>query len=158
MNIHKSFINSHLLEIDWTLPRPPEQTGYRHHKGLFMFHKNVLNSVDSRRSAPILAVPASTPTPTSPSRLVLVPSGSGGTPKKDQSPLFYLIAISAHRCASFFAEAAVLVLVLALLDRFMLKGRMEFGWIFSAVTISLSLLGTSIVTDYFARRWPKAHS
>jgi len=157
MNIHKSFINSHLPEIDWTLPHPPEQTGYRHHKGLFMFYKNVLNSVDSRRSAPILAVPASTPTPTSPSRLVLVPSGSGGTPKKDQSPLFDLIAISAHRCASFFAEAAVLVLVLALLDRFMLKGRMEIGWVLSAFTISLMLLAASIVTEFSARRWLQRH-
>ncbi len=119
-----------------------------------MFHKNVLNSV---RTAPILAVPASTPTPISPSRLVLVPSSGGGTPKQDQSPLFDLIAISAHRCASFFAEAAVLVLVLALLDRFMLKGRMEIGWVLSAFTISLMLLAASIVTEFSARRWLQRH-
>jgi hypothetical protein len=119
-----------------------------------MFHKNVLNSV---RSVSPLAVPASTQTPTSSSRLVLVPSSGGGTPKKDQSPLVDLIAISAHRCSSFFAEAAVLVLVLALLDRFMLKGRMEMGWVLSAFSISLMLLAASIATEFSARRWLQRH-
>lgn len=71
--------------------------------------------------------------------------------------MFELLAISAHRCSSFFAEAAVLVLVLALLDRFMLKGRMEINWVLSAFAISLMLLAASIATDFTARRWLKVH-
>jgi hypothetical protein len=51
------------------------------------------------------------------------------------------------RWSAFFAEAAVFVLVLALLDRFMLKGRMEMGWVVSAFTISFALLTASIATD-----------
>ena len=47
----------------------------------------------------------------------------------------------------------MLVLVLALLDRFMLKGRMELGWVVSAFTISLLLLAASIATEFSARRW-----
>jgi hypothetical protein len=90
-------------------------------------------------------------------RLVLVPSGGGNEPSKTPSPLIDLIAISAHRCSSFFAEAAVLVLVLALLDRFMLKGHFEAGWVLSAFSISLLLLAASIATEFSARRWLKAH-
>jgi hypothetical protein len=51
----------------------------------------------------------------------------------------------------------VLVLVLALLDRFMLKGRMEIGWAISAFSISLMLLTASIATEFTARRWLRAH-
>jgi hypothetical protein len=47
--------------------------------------------------------------------------------------------------------------VLALLDRFMLKGRMEIGWVASAFTISLVLLAASIVTDFLSRRWLQRH-
>jgi hypothetical protein len=64
-----------------------------------------------------------------------------------------LLTVAAPRCSSFFAEAAVLVLVLALLDRFMLKGRMEFNWVASAFAISLGLLAASIATDFSSRRW-----
>ncbi|HTD96689.1 MAG TPA: hypothetical protein VK627_07155 [Edaphobacter sp.] len=119
-----------------------------------MFHKNVLPA------APSILSPAATDSRQS-SRttphLVLVPSGGGGSPQKPPSPLFDLVAISAHRCSSFFAEAAVLVLVLALLDRFMLKGRMEMGWVLSAFTISLALLAASIATEFSARRWLQRH-
>ncbi len=120
----------------------------------FMFHKNVLNSA---RSAPPLAISSSTQTPASPGRLVLVPSGGGDVPKKSQSPLIDLISISSHRCSSFFAEAAVLVLVLALLDRFMLKGHMEMSWIVATFSISLALLAASIATEFSARRWLQRH-
>ena len=88
---------------------------------------------------------------------MLVPSGGGVIPRKTSSAFFDLIAISAHRCSSFFAEAAVLVLVLALLDRFMLKGRFEPRWIIGAVTLSLVLLAASIATDLSARRWLQRH-
>jgi hypothetical protein len=88
---------------------------------------------------------------------MLVPSGGGVIPQKPSSAFFDLVSISAHRCSSFFAEAAVLVLVLALLDRFMLKGRMETGWVIGAFTISIGLLAASIVTDLAGRRWLQRH-
>jgi hypothetical protein len=125
------------------------QTEYRHYKGLFMFHKNVLNSL---RSGPLQQIQEPPHTPKSPIRLALVASGSGVVSKKGPSPLYDLISITAHRCSSFFAEAAVLVLVLALLDRFMLKGRMELSWVFSAFTISLTLLAASVLTEFSSRR------
>ena len=124
-----------------------------------MLHKIVANSLGSlHSSSPLGPQPSSssysqTPAP----RLVLVPSGGGNEPSKTPSPLIDLIAISAHRCSSFFAEAAVLVLVLALLDRFMLKGHFEAGWVLSAFSISLLLLAASIATEFSARRWLKAH-
>lgn len=77
--------------------------------------------------------------------------------QKAPSALVELIGISAHRCSSFFAEASVLVLVLALLDRFMLKGRMEMNWVLSAFAISLGLLAASVATDFSSRRWLRAH-
>jgi hypothetical protein len=117
-----------------------------------MFYKNVLNSLGSVSPQQI---PESPQSPTSPIRLALVPPGGGVISKKSPSPLFDLVAIAAHRCSSFFAEAAVLVLVLALLDRFMLKGRMELNWVVSAFTISLTLLAASVLTEFSSRRWLK---
>jgi hypothetical protein len=127
-----------------------------------MLHPLVANSLGSlHSSSPLGPQPSSTSfpqtsTPSAP-RLVLVPSGGGNEPSKTPSPLLDLLSISAHRCSSFFAEAAVLVLVLALLDRFMLKGHLEAGWVLSAFTISLLLLAASIATEFSARRWLKAH-
>jgi len=119
-----------------------------------MFHKNVLNSL---RSVSPQLVPESQQTPTSSVRLALVPPGGGVPSKKRPSPLLDLVAITAHRCSSFFAEAAVLVLVLALLDRFMLKGRMELNWVVSAFTISVALLAASVLTEFSSRRWLQRH-
>jgi|SRR5258708_4622654 hypothetical protein len=118
-----------------------------------MFHKNVLNSLGSISPQQI---PESPQTPPAPVRLALVPPG-GGVISKKSSPLFDLVAITAHRCSSFFAEAAVLVLVLALLDRFMLKGRMELGWVVSTFTISVALLAASVLTEFSSRRWLQHH-
>jgi len=151
-----------------------------------MFQKNVSNSIRSlasiTSSSPLGPQPASRsffpasrqpdasldrqagyppPASTAP-RLILLPAGGSSEPRPTSSalpgsPLVDLVSICAHRCSSFFAEAAVLVLVLALLDRFMLKGRMEINWVLSAFTISLLLLATSIATEFTARRWLKAH-
>jgi hypothetical protein len=118
-----------------------------------MFHKNVLNSFGSvsPHQIPVSPqTPAQTPAP--PARLALVPAG-GGVVSKKTSALLDLVAITAHRCSSFFAEAAVLVLVLALLDRFMLKGRMELSWVVSAFAISVALLAASVLTEFSSRRW-----
>jgi hypothetical protein len=117
-----------------------------------MFHKNVLTSLGSVSPQQI---PASSPLPIN--RIALVPPGGGTPPQTKPSPLFDFIAIAAPRCSSFFAEAAVLVLVLALLDRFMLKGRMELNWVISAFAISVALLAASIFTDFSSRRWLKRH-
>jgi len=122
-----------------------------------MFHKNASNSIRSISTPATHVANDSQQSSSTAPRLVLVPSAGGGSNQKTPAPLFELIAISAHRCSSFFAEAAVLVLVLALLDRFMLKGRMEIGWVLSAFAISLMLLAASIATDFSAQRWLKAH-
>jgi hypothetical protein len=127
-----------------------------------MLHKIVSNSLGSlHSSSPLGPQPSSGSSPQASSssapRLVLVPSGGGNEPSQTPSPFLDLLSISAHRCSSFFAEAAVLVLVLALLDRFMLKGRFEAGWVLSAFSISLLLLAASIATEFSARRWLKAH-
>src|ERR1700722_16700858 len=117
-----------------------------------MFHKDVLTSLGSVSPQQI---PASTSQ--SSNRIALVPPGGGAPPQSKPSPLFDFIAIAAPRCSSFFAEAAVLVLVLALLDRFMLKGRMELNWVISAFAISVALLAASIFMDFSSRRWLKRH-
>jgi hypothetical protein len=117
-----------------------------------MFHKNVSNSL---RSVLPEQIPESNQTP--PTRLALVPPGGEVITKKGSSPFFDLVAITAHRCSSFLAEAAVLVLVLALLDRFMLKGRIELNWVVSAFTISLILLAASVLTEFSSRRWLQRH-
>ena len=119
-----------------------------------MFHKNVLSAASSARS--VLSFPATPNQPQTSTRLLLVPSG-GEVIIPGKTALADLISISAHRCGSFFAEAAVLVLVLALLDRFMLKGHLESGWVVSAFTLSLILLAASIATDLSARRWLQHH-
>lgn len=114
-----------------------------------------MNSIWSASNPTVIS--GTSQTPATPTRLTLVPSGGGVIPQNRSSALFDLLTISAHRCSSFFAEAAVLVLVLALLDRFMLKGHLESGWVIGAFTLSLLLLAASIATDFSARRWLQRH-
>ncbi len=78
--------------------------------------------------------------------------------RRASSPrLLDLAAIVSRRCSSFFAEAAVLVLVFGILDFFILKGRIDLSWMFGALAISLGLLAASIAMDFTAQRWIKAH-
>ena len=125
-----------------------------------MFHKNVLSSVRSASQAGS-ASPSHFPqqNPEQPGRPILVSSGGGAIPSSQQtsSRIVDLVAITAHRCGSFFAEAAVLVLVLALLDRLMAKGHIGTSWMIGAIALSLGLLAASVATDFTARRWLKAH-
>jgi hypothetical protein len=79
------------------------------------------------------------------------------TPTQEPSALLELALLALRRGSSFFAEAAVLVLVFGILDYFMLKGRIELPWILGALAISLGLLGSSVAMDFTARRWIKAH-
>jgi hypothetical protein len=103
-----------------------------------MFHKNALRTEN--------------PTPTN-LRIMPVP----GTGRTTSGSLIDLAIITSRRCSSFFAEAAVLVLVFGILDYFMLKGRIELPWILGALAISLGLLAASIGMDFTAHRWIKSH-
>ena len=110
-----------------------------------MFHKN---------ATPI----ANTPTATSAGlTLVPPPAAQSRQAAHSTSPLIDLAVITSRRCSAFFAEAAVLVLVFGVLDFFILKGRIDLGWIVGALAISLGLLGASIAMDFSAHRWIKAH-
>ena len=94
-----------------------------------------------------------------PARLVLVTAGGGITPRTQEvsSTLIELVSVGAPRCSAFLAEAAVLVLVLALLDRYLAKGGLEMTWIVGAFALSGFLLAASVATEFVARRWLKAH-
>jgi hypothetical protein len=121
-----------------------------------MLHKNVLNSFGSGTALAANDSSNLTSTP----RLTLVPAGGGPTQQSgvpSQSALVEILTISAKKCSSFLAEAAVLVLVFALLDRLIVKDRMEIGWVVSALGISVSLLAASIALDFTARRWLTRH-
>ncbi len=91
------------------------------------------------------SVPVSIPTEIKPEAKV---NGQGA-----RSALLDFVSISAQRCSAFFAEAAVLVLVLALLDRLILKGSVDLTWIVTALGLSLALLAASIFTEFGVRRW-----
>ncbi|MDP9039321.1 MAG: hypothetical protein M3O02_08615 [Acidobacteriota bacterium] len=98
--------------------------------------------------------PGSTPSPLSGPTLVTA-RYSTAQPAPASGVLDLAIIVS-RRCSSFFAEAAVLVLVFGILDFFMLKGRIDLAWIFGALAISVGLLGASIAMDFTAQRWIKA--
>jgi hypothetical protein len=110
-----------------------------------MLHKNVSNPNVTNQ-----------PTP-NPTGLTLVPRHKPDAAPQRPSSLLDLAIITSRRCSSFFAEAAVLVLVFGILDFFILKGRIEFTWIAGALAISLLLLAASIAMDFSAHRWIKAH-
>lgn len=105
---------------------------------------------------------------TGPPRLLLLPSSNSdlsaslSISKRDAgtgAPSLFteLLATTAHRSAAFFAEAAVLVLVLGILDRFLASSRLEPRWVAGAFLVALGLLAASIATDVTARRWLRAH-
>jgi small neutral amino acid transporter SnatA (MarC family) len=96
-----------------------------------------------------------TSTPETPSNLLLMPTAA--PPHVSGPALLDLVVIASKRCSSFFAEAAVLVLVFGILDYFMLKGRIELPWIIGALAISVLLLACSIAMDFVAQRWVRAH-
>lgn len=116
-----------------------------------MLHKNASNSLSN-------VVPVSKPPKPNPNiaGLSLVPERQQDAHGKTSS-LIDLAVITSRRCSSFFAEAAVLVLVFGILDFFILKGRIELAWIAGALAISLVLLAASIAMDFSAHRWMRAH-
>ncbi len=120
-----------------------------------MLHKLHTNA------APIQLQPETTETPasTAPTGLHLLPRAQAGSrpPQRFGPHLLDLLMIASRRCSAFFAEAAVLVLVFGILDYCLLKGRIELAWIIGALGISLGLLAASILMDFTAHRWVKAH-
>ena len=62
------------------------------------------------------------------------------------------LEIAGERCSAYLAEAAVLVLVFAILDRFLMKERMEWTWAGGAFVVSLGLLVASVVVELAVRR------
>ena len=119
-----------------------------------MFYKNATSSSElshTSTNAPNLTLKSS--------GLSLVRGSSlqGEGTSNQTSPLLDLVVIAGRRCSAFFAEAAVLVLVFGILDFFMLKGRIELAWIAGALAISLALLASSVMMDFAAHRWIKAH-
>lgn len=93
---------------------------------------------------------------------LVVPSPAELPPPRPATPqtpplLPELLSITAHRCASFFAEAAVLVLIFGILDRLLSRGRVELPWIAGTFAATLLLLAASILTDISARRWLRTH-
>jgi hypothetical protein len=120
-------------------------------KGLFMLHKNISISLSN------LTAVSHQPQPTSnPAGLSLV-SERQQDAQVPASSLIDLAVITSRRCSSFFAEAAVLVLVFGILDFFILKGRIGIAWIAGALGISVALLAASIAMDFSAHRWMRAH-
>jgi hypothetical protein len=96
-------------------------------------------------------------TPLSSTGIHLAHSQTEATTPQKSHRWIHLILIASRRCSSFFAEAAVLVLVFGILDYFMLKGRIELPWIIGALAISVGLLAASIATDFAAHSWKNAH-
>ena len=112
-----------------------------------MLHTKLSSSNDGHQHSPVTVLrPALVRPGTAPGQVAVL----------SQSRL-ELALITFRRCSSFFAEAAVLVLVFGILDFFMLKGRIDLSWILGALAISVGLLAASIAMDFSAQRWIKAH-
>jgi hypothetical protein len=111
-----------------------------------MFHKNSANVSPARNL----------PQPVSSLRLV-AEDGTRTPAPRISSDMQHLVLIAARRGSSFLAEAAVLVLVFGILDLLIAKGHVAGIWILGALAASLGLLALSVVTDFGAHHWLKAH-
>ena len=99
-------------------------------------------------NADILAQPVSR----SASRLVVLPTPPVALPPARASLLDDLLELSTHRLSAFLAEAAVLVLVLGLLERFLAIHRIEAGWVAGTLAVSAMLLAGSVAVELTGRR------
>ncbi len=138
-----------------------------------MFHNRIASDLRKHFStvgpSPSFAVPQAPPlsdSPASASRLVLLPPAGAASlqphsaaladrpPARNRRQLLEeLVRVSSHRVAAFLAEAAVLVLVLGILDRFLASNRLELHWVGGAFLISTILLASSIALELSARLW-----
>jgi hypothetical protein len=94
------------------------------------------------------------PKSTQPITNVLTFPSSSLSPEAPPHLFIAVLAASSRRLAAFCAEASVLVFVLGILDRFLIKERIEPAWITGAFVLSLLLLALSVAIDVAARRWP----
>ncbi len=88
-------------------------------------------------------------------RLLLLPAPAPATPEKlsrSQGWREDVAELGLRRLAAFLAEAAVLVLVLGLLERLLAVHRVEWGWTAAVVGISAGLLGGSVGLELLERR------
>ena len=102
----------------------------------------------AHRTADVLAQPVSR----SGSRLIVLPAAPVVTMAARPSVFEDLLELSTHRLSAFLAEAAVLVLVLGLLERFLAIHRVEAGWVAGTLGISAALLAGSVAVELMGRR------
>lgn len=131
-----------------------------------MFHNRIasdlrkhFSTVGPSPSSITAETPVSAGSPSSPTRLVLLPASRSAplehrtTARDARHLLEEFVKVSSHRIAAFLAEASVLVLVLGILDRFLASNRFELHWVGGAFLISIVLLAASIVLEFSARIW-----
>ena len=106
----------------------------------------------NRRTADVPAQPVSR----SASRIVVLPAPPVAAVADRRSVLDDLLELSTHRLSAFLAEAAVLVLVLGLLERFLATHRVEAGWVAGTLAVSAALLAGSVAVELMGRRRPGA--
>ena len=132
-----------------------------------MFHNRIASDLRKHFStvgpSPTHAAPSASATPDvlgTAARLVLLPAITPASLEphsaaaRDRSNLLQeFVRVSSHRVAAFLAEAAVLVLVLGILDRFLASNRIDLHWVGGAFLISTILLAASVALELSARLW-----
>ncbi len=117
-----------------------------------MLHQFRITSPIDGIAAGSASAPKSRLSLVSDSKLEVVPDGSRNPGASHRSLGVAFIEIAGARCSTYLAEAAVLVLVFAILDRFLMKERMEWIWASGAVLVSLGLLAASVAVEVVVRR------
>ena len=123
-----------------------------------MLHHRIASDLRKHLSSVSLS-PSSTEAeqPALASRLILLPATgpqAASARTLDRPGLLEeFVRISSHRVAAFLAEAAVLVLVFGILDRFLTSSRLELHWVGGAFMISTILLVASVALELSARLW-----
>jgi len=117
-----------------------------------MLHQFRITSPIDGIAAGSVQAPKSRLSLVSDSKLEVVPDGSENLNASHRSLRVVFVEIAGARCSTYLAEAAVLVLVFAILDRFLMKERMEWTWASGAVLVSLGLLVASVAVEVAVRR------
>jgi len=86
------------------------------------------------------------------SRLMVMPAVPVTATAARPSLLEDVVQVTTHRLSAFLAEAAVLVLVLGLLERFLAIHRVEPGWVAGTLLVSAALLAGSVAVELTGRR------
>ena len=117
-----------------------------------MLHQFRIASLIDGTAAGSVQAPKSRLSLVSDSKLEVVPDESKNLNASHRSLKVVFVEIAGARCSTYLAEAAVLVLVFAILDRFLMKERMEWTWASGAVLVSLGLLIASVAVEVAVRR------